>query len=672
MAAAVRKLCLRALIFLIWASVRFMKGASINPCNDTSSIDASSYSCNPNGPQNQCTTFVLLHATSYFPSLSNLSFYLGLNRTGVAEASGLPMDTEQLQQNQPLLIPRDCRCNGSYFQAEVMKTAIEGESISGIAASFEGLTTCKAIHEKNPNLPSGGLDDEVQLLVPLICACPTSFQLNQGIEFLISYPIFEGDTVSSLASVFNTSVEAIVSVNNRTGTLVTKSLLHTVPPLFIPVAEKPDLALLSKAHQSNSSLVDDSIPVMAVAKKSHSRRLRACKIGIYTALSGVALVLSIAAVAAVLVIRMKKKPGLCKTRDVELQQLNVKNARELKDELEEPQDTMNDQSLQQTPHQAGMDTYTLEELRRATEDFSLSNLIEDSMFHGRLNGKNLAIKRTNAETVSKIEFELFDGTHRHLNVVRLLGACAGDACDSYLVFEYAKNGSLKDWLHGGLAMKSQFIASCYCFLTWNQRLRICLQVAMGLHYMHHTMNPSYVHGNIKSRNILLDEEFNAKIGSFGMRRCSKDEFEDPLLLSTSPAGWSRGYLAPEYFEQGSMSPSNDIFAFGVILLEVLSGKTPINRANIKGESVLLSKQIKTILQSDGTEELRGWMDCAIGEAYSFEAALTLAKLARACVEDDPSLRPTAEEVFEKLARMVEELPGEQISICESSSKSQFK
>lgn len=680
MAVMIRKLCFRTLIFIFWVSLRFMKQGSIElvfsqrhsliSC-DSTSTDAPLHRCDVNESQNHCTTFALLYANSYYSSLSNLSLYLGLNQTGIAEASGLPIGMEVLQKNQPFLIPIDCNCNGGFFQAKVIKTAIRGETFDGVAASLEGLTTCKAIEEKNPGLSPWGLDDKAQVLVPLICACPTAFLLSRGTKLLVSYPIYEGDTISNLASVFNSTVDAIVSANNRSGPPIMESLM-TVPSLLIPLVKIPDLGPLLKAHGPDSAFNNTSVPLMDATKK-RSRRLKASMPRIYITLAGVAVGLAVAVTAAVLVIQARRKPNLCSKGDVELQQLNIRHALELKDELEEPHLPLNDQKPDYMPHKVNLDTFTIDELRRATEDFNLSNLIEGSMFHGRLNGKNLAIKQTKAETISKIEYELFDGTHLHPNILQLLGTCLGDACDSYLVFEYAKNGSLKDWLHGGLAMKSQFIASCYCFLTWNQRLRICLQVALGLHYMHHTMNPSYVHRNIKSRNVLLDEEFNAKIANFGMAKCCDNSIENPHLLSTRPTAWSRGYMAPEFVEHGRDSPSIDIYAYGVVLLEVMSGRTPINRDSKKGESIFLTEQIRSILHSDKEEELRDWMDSAIGDAYSFSQAMSLAKIARACVEEDPSYRPSAEEIVEKLARLVEDLPeGEQIPSGGSCSKTQAK
>ncbi|XVE84138.1 hypothetical protein DITRI_Ditri16bG0145600 [Diplodiscus trichospermus] len=403
------------------------------------------------------------------------------------------------------------------------------------------------------------------------------------------------------------------------------------------------------------------------------------KIGVYIALSEVVVGAIIAVAATFLVIQLKRKKmkqNLSNGADMEPQQLSlsVRTTSEKKVSFEgSQQEALDGMIIDNVTLQkaALVELYSIEELRKATEDFSPSNQIEGNVHHGRLNGENMAIRRRRIEYISKVEINLFtDATHQHPNIIRLLGTCVTEDRNSFLVFEYAKNGSLKDWLRGGLAIKNQFIASCYCFLTWKQRLKISLDVAVALQYMHQIMNPSYVHRNIKSRNIFLDEDFNAKIGNFGMAKCVEDDETKFPDLSTNPATWSLGYLAPEYHHQGVISPGNDIFAYGIVLLEILSGQTPINRPGEKGGgNVWLSKKIKAILQSENADELREWMDSALGETYSFDAAMTLANLARACTEDDPSLRPTAGEIVEKLSRLVEESPEEEhMLICESSCK----
>ncbi|KAJ7974781.1 LysM receptor kinase [Quillaja saponaria] len=668
------KLHLRALFFFIWLFVTAL-GQNLLSC-ETTSADASGYHCNVNGSQNQCGTFAIFRANSYYSSLFNLSFYLGINRFVIAEANGFSAETEFLPKDQPLLIPLDCKCKSGFFGAELTRTAIKGESFYGIAEALEGLTTCKAIHEKNPGISPWDLSDKTQLLIPLRCACPYSSELRPEPILLLSYPVIEGDTVSNLALKFNISTEAIISANKRSKGFLRPESLIPLTTLLIPLNGVPSLGPLAKPREPNMHFPANSIPVTS----PHEKKSKMWRIGLYIGFSGVAIGVCIAVAAAFLVIFLKKKEKnkkkkgkLCKGGDLELQQLSlsVRTTSDKKVSFEGSQDTLDGKIIDTTPHKKLLEAYTIKELIKATEDFNSSNQIEGSVFHGRLNGKNMAIKRMRTETISKIDFGLFhDAFHQHPNIIRLMGTCLTEGPDSFLVFEYAKNGSLKDWLHGGLAMKNQFIASCYCFLTWSQRLRICLDVAMALHYIHHVMNPSYVHRNIKSRNIFLDEEFSAKVGNFGMAGCVQNDTEDPHFYSTNPASWSLGYLAPEYVHQGKISTSIDIFAYGVVLLEVLSGQTPITRPNDKGEgSIWLSEKIKSIVQSDNADELREWMDSALGGNYSFDAAVTLANIARSCVEEDSSLRPSAGEIIEKLSRLVEELPeGEQLLMCESSCK----
>ncbi|CAK9161705.1 unnamed protein product [Ilex paraguariensis] len=663
------KLQLTAYSYFIWAIASALGQNSLS-C-DSTFPDASGYRCNGSGSHDQCRTYALIRANSFYSSLFNLSFYLGINQSELADANGFPADMEFLPKDHPLLIPIHCKCNDGLFEAVVTKTTIKGESFYGIAESLEGLTTCKAIREKNPGVSPWELGEKLQLLIPLRCACPSSLGRAQQLKLLLSYPISQGDTIFNLALKFNTSAEAVISVNsNRSEATFKPESLVPLSTLLIPLNGMPNIGSLAKPDLGYPAT---SIPVVNL----HRKKSKKWKIGLYIALSGIAFGAIIAVTAAFLVIqrRRRKKQNSCKMVDMELQQvsLSIRSSSKKKVSFETSQNLLELQILNTTPRKVVVEIYSIKELRKATEDFNSGNLIEDSIFYGRLNGKNLAIKKTQRETVSKVEFELFqDPIHHHPNIIRLLGTCVTEGPDSFLVFEYAKNGSLKDWLHGGLAMKSQFIASCYCFLTWNQRLKICLDVATGLQYMHHIMNPRYVHRNIKSRNIFLDEEFNAKIGNFGMASCVDDDSEDQKPYSSHIPSWSKGYLAPEcYLHKNLITPSIDIFAYGVVLLEILSGQTPITGANEREEgSVWLSEKIKIILQSDNADELREWMDSALGENYSFEAAVTLANLARACVEDNPSLRPNAGEIVDKLLRLVDELPeeGEQFSICESSCK----
>ncbi|XP_028772451.1 protein LYK2-like [Neltuma alba] len=667
MAEMITKLLhLRALAFLFFCLFVFSLGEELTSCNTTSYPDVSGYRCSKN--ESQCGTFAVFFTNSYYSSLFNLSFYLGFNRYVIADANGFSAETEFLLHDQPLLIPIDCKCKGGFYSAEISKTTIKGESFYGIAQSLEGLTTCMAISDKNPGVSPWDLDDDTRLLIPLRCACPLSSKVSPEPKLVISYPVTEGDTVHNLASKFNTTAEAIISANSIFSRDFNPAKLTPFTSLLIPLNGKPVLGSLAKPKEPSSGNQSSSI----TAIKPPHRKPKTWKGELYIGLAGVVVGLLFAFLAAFAVVRLRneKKEKSAKRNNLELQHLDM-SVRTTSDKKVSFEGSHYGKIIDTTPRKMLLETYTIEDLGKATEDFSSSNLIEGPVFHGRLEGKNMAIKQTHTETVLKIDMGLFHNPiHHHPNILRMLGTCLTEGPESYLVFEYAKNGSLKDWLHGGLAIKNEFISSCYCFLEWSQRLRICLDVAMALQYMHHVMNPSYVHRNIKSRNIFLDEEFGAKIGNFGMAGCAENETEDPKFYSTNPASWSLGYLAPEYVHQGAISTSTDIFAYGVVLLEVLSGQTPISRPIEKGEgSVWLTDKIKSVLKSESEEELRGWMDKTLGENYSFDAAVTVANIARACVEEDYGMRPSAGEVVEKLTRLVKELPEEDhMLMSESSSK----
>ncbi|EYU34796.1 hypothetical protein ABFS82_11G136100 [Erythranthe guttata] len=637
-------------------------GQNLLNCDTTSQPE---YICDPKKPQQNCNTFAILRANSHYSSLSNLSSYLGIARSDLLEANGFSKDTEFFSNEQPILIPIDCECNSNsgFFEAQVTKSTTKGESFYEIVDSLEGLTTCNAIKEKNPSVSPWNLVEKINLLIPFKCACPSSLDLS---NFLLSYPVKQGDTLAELASKFNVSQETLVSANNRHSTSVFRqdnnNSLVPFSTLLIPSKDKPFFGFL--AQPSSNIRVRDS----------HKRRKhKMWMIGVYIAIAIIALLACIAIGAAFAFIQMKrKKDDPAKNGDLELQQLSlsVRTTSDKKVSFEGSQYNFEDQTREATtPHKTRAESYTFEELQKATEDFNSNNLIEGSVYHGRLNGKNLAIKRVPLDTIAKIDQQIcYERIHHHPNTIRMLGTCLIEDCpDSYIVFEYARNGSLKDWIHGGLAIKSHFIASCSCFLTWNQRVKICLDVATALQYMHHIMNPSYVHSNIKSRNIFLDEDFSAKVGNFGMSKCIENQESS-----------NKGYLAPECItNEGAMSASSDVFAFGVILLEVLSGKPPVKWDEEKGDSVKLCDEVKGILVKEDVEELRGWIDGALGENYSFDGAVMLANLARSCVEEEPCSRPSAGEIVEKMLRLVEELPegggggddGHQLSnVCESSCR----
>ncbi|KAG6410170.1 hypothetical protein SASPL_128221 [Salvia splendens] len=581
------------------------------------------YQCLKKIPDKKCNTYAILHANSHYPSLSNLTSLLSSSPADLLE------DANAFSNSVNFLIPIQCKCNSNGFStAELTKISIKGESFSDIAESLKGLTSCSAIKAKNPSIRPWNLPEGKSIIVPVKCACPAS---DDSRKFLVTYPVKEGDTLTELAAQFNITRDLLVSANAKYSALGFRQDQDNLVPtstLVIPSQGKP---IMERPEES----------IRVKKQRRRRRRTKKWMIGLFVAIGVIGFLACIGIGLAFFFTNVRKKreeeSSIKKKRgsDVEMQQLSlsIRTTSDKKVSFEGSQYNVEEET------KARVESYAFEDLHKATEGFSSSNLIAGSVFQGRFNGKNVAVKRVSWEKMSKIDYEVVvnGAIHRHPNIMAMLGTCLVEGSDSFIVFEYAKNGSLKDWIHGGLAIKSHFIASCSCFLTWNQRVKICLDAATALQHMHHIMNPSCVHGNVRSRNIFLDEDFTAKLG---LARLGDEQESD---------SW---YLAPELVSQGTVLTGTDVFALGVVMLEVLSGKPPVERDG----AGKVSDEIKRILETEETGELRGWMDGALGESYCIDAAVMLANLARSCVEDDASLRPNAGEIVEKLLRLVEELP----------------
>ncbi|KAH9304251.1 hypothetical protein KI387_008655, partial [Taxus chinensis] len=220
--------------------------------------------------------------------------------------------------------------------------------------------------------------------------------------------------------------------------------------------------------------------------------------------------------------------------------------------------------------------FTLRELQEATSNFCNDNLIGKGGF-GRVykgvlkTGKVVAIKQMDPVSLRKaqgerefrVEVDLLSRLN-HPNLVRLIGYCA-DRCQRLLVYEYMYNGNLQDHLHGILRMR----------MDWPSRLKIALGTAKGLAYLHSgpTTSTPIIHRDFKSSNILLDADFEPRISDFGLAKLMP--FGDEVYVSTRVLG-TFGYFDPEYTATGKLTLQSDVYAFGVVLLELLTGRRPVD------------------------------------------------------------------------------------------------
>ncbi|KAA3485183.1 putative receptor-like protein kinase [Gossypium australe] len=285
--------------------------------------------------------------------------------------------------------------------------------------------------------------------------------------------------------------------------------------------------------------------------------------------------------------------------------------------------------------------FTLRDLHLATNRFSKDNIIGDGgygvVYRGNLiNGTPVAVKKLlnnpgQADKDFRVEVEAI-GHVRHKNLVRLLGYCI-EGTQRLLVYEYVNNGNLEQWLRGDMSDKG--------YLTWEARIKILLGTAKALAYLHEAIEPKVVHRDIKSSNILIDDNFDAKISDFGLAKLLGD---GKSYITTRVMG-TFGYVAPEYANSGLLNEKSDVYSFGVVLLEAITGRYPIDYGRPQPE-VNMVEWLKMMVQLRRSEEV---VDPNIETKPSTSALKRALLTALRCVDPDADKRPKMSQV----ARMLE-------------------
>ncbi|KAK9126139.1 hypothetical protein Scep_014985 [Stephania cephalantha] len=278
-------------------------------------------------------------------------------------------------------------------------------------------------------------------------------------------------------------------------------------------------------------------------------------------------------------------------------------------------------------------------LRSATRNLHRSNKLGEGgfgvVYRGTLrDGTEVAIKSLSTESSQGIREFLNEinviSNVRHPNLVQLIGCCT-DGRNRVLVYEYLENNSLAAAL---LAPKSRI------HLDWPKRVSIIMGTARGLAFLHDEAKPCIIHRDIKASNILLDRDFNPKIGDFGLARLIPNYASH---VSTRVAG-TVGYLAPEYALSGQLTKKADVYSFGVVLLEVVSGRSSSTSA--WGTDMMLLVEWTWKLQEEG--RLLNIADPELVD-YSDDEVLRFIKVALLCTQAVPHQRPSMNEVIEMLS-----------------------
>ncbi|XP_028549605.1 cysteine-rich receptor-like protein kinase 10 [Dendrobium catenatum] len=281
--------------------------------------------------------------------------------------------------------------------------------------------------------------------------------------------------------------------------------------------------------------------------------------------------------------------------------------------------------------------FDLPTLEVATTNFSEHNKIGEggfgSVYRGLLpDGREIAVKRLSVRSrqgLSELKNEfILAAKLRHKNLVRLHGVCL-EGQEKLLVYEYLPNKSLDTILFD--PRKSEL-------LDWLKRYKIIEGIARGLLYLQEDSNLKIIHRDIKASNILLDEDMNPKISDFGMARLFKGDATHEI---TSRIAGTYGYMAPEYAIHGHFSIKSDVFSFGVLILEMITGRS----SNGFFDDELSENLLSYVWENWSKETIFEIVDQALGKLYQNSELIRCINIGLLCVQEDPARRPTMIEVL---------------------------
>ncbi|XP_019196615.1 PREDICTED: G-type lectin S-receptor-like serine/threonine-protein kinase At4g27290 isoform X2 [Ipomoea nil] len=288
----------------------------------------------------------------------------------------------------------------------------------------------------------------------------------------------------------------------------------------------------------------------------------------------------------------------------------------------------------------GVQFFTLQSILEATNNFSNANKLGKGgfgpVYKGTLpEGQEIAVKRLSNQSRQGInEFKnevVLIAKLQHRNLVKLVGYCS-QLGEKILLYEYMSNKSLDTFI---------FDQTRRLLLDWSKRFDIILGIARGLLYLHQDSRLRIIHRDMKTSNVLLDEDMTPKISDFGLARMV---IGNALEANTKKVAGTYGYMSPEYALSGLFSIKSDVFSFGVIILEVISGKN--NRAFFQNEEISNLLGYAWKLWNEGN--IMDLVDDSLHKCCKEHEVLRCINVGLLCIEEDPKCRPTMPNVFSML------------------------
>ncbi|KAJ3681139.1 hypothetical protein LUZ60_015628 [Juncus effusus] len=309
-----------------------------------------------------------------------------------------------------------------------------------------------------------------------------------------------------------------------------------------------------------------------------------------------------------------------------------------------------------TPPPIDVPELSLSELKEKTDNFGSKALVGEGsygrVYYALLDGeKPVAVKKLDVSADPEPQDEFLTQVSRvsrlkHDNFVEMLGYCA-EGNYRLLAYEFATMGSLHDILHGRKGVQG---AQPGPPLDWHTRVRIAIDAAKGLEYLHEKVQPSIIHRDIRSSNVLLFDEYKAKIADFNLSNQSPDMAA--RLHSTRVLG-TFGYHAPEYAMTGQLTQKSDVYSFGVVLLELLTGRKPVDHTMPRGQQSLVTWATPRLSE----DKVKQCVDPRLKGEYPPKGVAKLAAVAALCVQYESEFRPNMSIVVKALSPLLSQRPA---------------
>ncbi|CAM6027754.1 unnamed protein product [Sphagnum balticum] len=554
-------------------------------------------------PPTECTA-ALYYIVKQGDTLADISNHFQTNTSVIQTYNPNITNVNDILAGNSIYIPFPCSCTNDQLLHQFSYSVQSGDNLTYIASGiYEGFTKIDWIAAASPSVsnPNSILPEQL-LQIPVNCTCGNA-SVSTKYGFFATYVVQNGDTGSSIALKFN----------------ITESLLQQYNP---------------GANFSPSS-------ILFVPAKGTSSNGNGVNVGVIVGPLVGALVLGAAIALGLYCCCIKNS----RKQELKREQLLRSSAAHSQDgEAFVPVSNKNARDVSLMLAERKSVEFSYEELAAATDNFSISHKIGQggfaSVYFGEIHNQKLAIKKMTLQATKAFLAELQVLTHvHHTNLVQLIGYCTDQHL--FLVYEYIENGTLDQHLHGKVMPP----------LTWSQRVQIALDAARGLEYIHEHIKPTYIHRDIKSANILIDRDLHAKVADFGLAKLTESGTGTHGIVGTF------GYAL-----YGEISPKVDVFAFGVVLYEMISGGVAILQGDLSTSSLqsgssqgrtLTSLFEQVVHDSNGKEKLPGLLDPALKDDYPLDAVWKVAQLAEHCTRANARTRPKMRFVVLQLMTLID-------------------